>query len=428
MMLSSPKFSLRIAAVMAAIVAAAPMAAQQAAQPRTLGAPDATYAEPFSSVRPGAIRELSNGRVIVSDARDKVVQQIDFRTGTAIPIGREGSGPGEFALPMGLYPAPGDTTFLFDPMNSRFMVIGPDAKPANSFRVETERQTPASDTRARPVPAPGAAGGGQRITMGGMGFFARSSDAMGRLYAESSPFVMGPNGPSSADTAAVLRYDRRSGAIDTMTWVKLQANNAQVSSAGGGGMNVRIGGANPLVPRDEWTVFPDGKIAVVRAADYHVDWILPNKSVVRSAAIRYTPIRMTDADKAEEEELRNRARSNSMMITMSNDNGRRSGGATMGPGANAPPLEPLTDWPDAKPAFRPGQASVQARPNGELWVRRTERAGAKGTLYDVINASGAVTHQVRIPDGWTLVGFGNGTVYTTKLDEDDLVYLQRHRM
>ena len=61
-------------------------------------------------------------------------------------------------------------------------------------------------------------------------------------------------------------------------------------------------------------------------------------------------------------------------------------------------------------------------------MRRTERAGAKGTLYDVINAQGAVSHQVRIPDGWTLVGFGNGTVYTTKLDEDDLVYLQRHRL
>jgi len=418
---SSP--NLRIAA-MAVAFAAVPLAAQQPAQPRTLPAPDATFAESFSSVGVGAVRELSNGRVVVADPRDKVVQQIDFRTGSAITIGREGSGPGEFAMPMRLYPAPGDTTFLFDPLNSRFMVIAPDAKPVTTFRVETERQAPPNDTRARQVPG---AAGPQRIVMGGMGFFARVSDAMGRLYAETPGFAMGPNGPVTSDTAAVLRFDRVSGVIDTMTWVKLAASNTQVTG-GANNMSVRIGGSNPLAPRDEWTVFPDGRIAVVRAADYHVDWILPNKSVVRSSAIRYTPIRMTDADKAEEEALRNRARQGQMMITMNNDNGRRSGGATMGPGPNAAPLEPLTDWPELKPPFRPGTASVQARPNGELWVRRTERAGAKGTLYDVINAQGAVTHQVRIPDGWTLVGFGNGTVYTTKLDEDDLVYLQRHRL
>ncbi len=71
--------------------------------------------------------------------------------------------------------------------------------------------------------------------------------------------------------------------------------------------------------------------------------------------------------------------------------------------------------------------SVLARPNGELWVQRTEPAGAKGTLYDVLNAAGVVTHQMRIQDGWRLVGFGNGTVYTTKTDADDPVYLQRHR-
>jgi hypothetical protein len=117
-----------------------------------------------------------------------------------------------------------------------------------------------------------------------------------------------------------------------------------------------------------------------------------------------------------------------MSIAMSAGPGGTQRSATMGPPPNAPPLEPLTDWPEVKPPFRPGQASVLARPNGELWVRRTEAAGAKGALYDVLNAQGAATHQVRLPEGWTLVGFGNGTIYTTKLDEDDLVYLQRHRM
>jgi hypothetical protein len=423
MLPSSPKSSIGIAAL-AAVMCAAPLAAQQPAQPRNLPAPDATYSEPFSMVSVGGVRELSNGRVIVTDPRDKILQQIDFRGGSAVTIGREGSGPAEFGMPMRVFGAPSDTTFLFDPLNQRFMVIDPTAKPVTTFRVEPERPAPQTDSRARPVPG---GGGPQRTVIGGTSFFARTSDAMGRLYAETPGFAMGPDGPVTSDTAALIRYDRASGKLDTMTFVKLQPQNTQVSG-GQNNMRVTVGGSNPLTPRDEWTVFPDGKIAVVRVADYHVDWILPNKSVVRSAPIRFTPLRVGDADKAEEEALRNRNRQNQMSVSMSMGAGGAQRSASMGPGPNAPPLTPLEDWPDVKPPFRAGAASVQARPNGELWVRRTERAGAKGTLYDVINSQGAVSHQVRIPDGWTLVGFGNGTVYTTKLDEDDLVYLQRHRL
>ena len=59
-------------------------------------------------------------------------------------------------------------------------------------------------------------------------------------------------------------------------------------------MNVRIGGANPLTPRDEWTVFPDGRVAIVRAATYRVDWVLANGTKQSSAPIKYTPVRMGD--------------------------------------------------------------------------------------------------------------------------------------
>jgi hypothetical protein len=236
---------------------------------------------------------------------------------------------------------------------------------------------------------------------------------------------MGPNGPVQADSAPLLRYDRATQRTDTLGYVTLAKSNIQTSGSRGN-MSMMIGGGNPLMPRDEWSVFPDGRVAIVRAADYRIDWVGATGTKNSTSSIRYTPIRITEADKREEEELRERNRGNAIMISRTVDNGGARSSATMGGGANRPPLPPMTDWPDVKPPFRSGAASVQARPNGELWVRRTESAGAKGTLYDVINASGLVTHQVRIPEGWTLVGFGRGTIYTTKLDEDDLVYLQRH--
>ncbi len=402
-----------IPAVALGVLTASSLAAQ--GTPRALPAPNATFAEPFSSVGVGTVRELSDGRLIIADARDKILQRIDLRSGQAVAVGREGSGPAEFGMPLRVFGAPSDTTLLFDPLNSRYLVIGPDAKPLTTFRTESDA----------PAQRGGGPGGG-RVMIGGGGLFARVADARGRLYGEASPISLDEEGrPKSADSTAIVRFDRATRRLDTLAYVKLPVNNAQVTG-GSNNMMVRIGGSNPLVPRDEWTVFPDGRVAIVRASDYHVDWIMPNGTKRSTPAVRYTPVRMNAAEIRYEEGLRNAARANQMSIMMTQDNGGSRRTAQMGPPPGAPPLEPLTDWPEVKPAFRPGFQSVIARPNGELWVRRTEGASAKGTLYDVFNTAGTLAYQVRVQDGWTLVGFGNGTVYTTKKDEDDLVYLQRH--
>jgi hypothetical protein len=411
------------ALVAAAVLVSFPSAAT-AQQARALPAPDATYDEPFSAV--SGLRELSNGRVVVADARDKVVQLIDLAAQSATKIGREGSGPGEYGLPLRLFGAQRDTSMLYDPLNQRYVTIAPDGKPVGEFRTEVAPPPrPAGD--APVTRQAGAPQGGPAAFSLNIGIPA-AVDARGRLYFESAGFSRGADGaPVSADSAVITRFDRATKKLDSLAWVKLPKANTQISGSQG---NVRmvVGGANPLAIRDQWAVFPDGRLAIVRGADYHVDWILPNGARTSSAPIMYTPLRFTDADRKEEEARRNAARGNQMMITMDAGAGGTRRSAQMGPGPNAPPLEPLDNWPEVKPPFRPGQGAVWARPNGELWVRRMEPAGAKGTLYDVITFAGAVSHQVRVPDRTNLVGFGNGTVYTTKADEDDLLYLQRHRM
>ncbi len=391
-----------------ALLAALPSASiAQQGQPRALPNPDASFEEPFTLV--SGLRELSNGRLLVADARDKILSLVDLTAGSAAKIGREGSGPGEYNLPFRLYAAAADTTFLFDPGNSRYLVIHPDGKPGANFRVE--------------APVSGNTGGGVRL--GGFSM-ARQVDARGRLYFEQPGFSQGPNGvPQQADSAPIVRYDRATQKFDTMAFVRLQKSNVQVSG-GANNQRVMIGGANPLAPRDEWAVFPDGRVAVVRYEPYRVEMISPTKQRTTGAALRYTPIRMTDADRKEEEEVRRRQSAGGLrMMVIDGPEGRRMS-ASVGGGGPLPDLPPLTDWPATKPPFRAGLASVWARPNGDLWVRRLEPAGAKGALYDVINARGDVAFQVRFPVGVNLVGFGNGTIYTTKADEDDLLYLQRH--
>jgi hypothetical protein len=263
-----------------------------------------------------------------------------------------------------------------------------------------------------------------------MGFsMARAADDRGRLYYEQPGFSMSPDGrPQQSDSAAVLRYDRATKKTDTLAMVRLPKANTQVTG-GGGNVQVMMGVANPLAARDEWTVFPDGRVAIVRAEPFRVDWVMPNGTTRTGATIAYAPLRVTDADKKEEEALRLKRSSQGVrMMVTDGPEGRRTSASVGGGGGPQFTPPPITDWPATKPPFRQGQASVWARPNGELWVRRLEPAGAKGALYDVINAQGAVTHQVRIDAGIELVGFGNGTVYTTRADEDDLLYLQRRRM
>src|SRR5512141_3017376 len=50
----------------------------------------------FTSI--SSVRELHDGRVILSDPRDRGLVLVDFRTGRVEPIGRKGQGPGEYGL------------------------------------------------------------------------------------------------------------------------------------------------------------------------------------------------------------------------------------------------------------------------------------------------------------------------------------------
>jgi hypothetical protein len=78
------------------------------------------------------------------------------------------------------------------------------------------------------------------------------------------------------------------------------------------------------------------------------------------------------------------------------------------------------------PPFLANGTALAFSNDGYLWVRRTGPAGQPPT-YDVIDRAGNLAAKVVLPQRTRLAGFGNGTVYTVRLDEDDLQYLQRHR-
>jgi hypothetical protein len=382
----NPLRPLPAAGLLAVLVAAAPAALRSQSVPRvSLGRAEAQLNEPFDNVT--AVRELSDGRVIVADRFARTVTLADFRAGTATAIGREGQGPGEYAFPAGLVALPGDTTLLVDPGQRRFLVIGPAARPTGLLSF------------------PGNMMGLLRV---------RGSDRQGRIYLQGNEMSGLQPGARLPDSVSVLRWDRARDRIDTLGRIKVPG----IQSATSGSANARsvVMRVQPFSPQDDWAVGADGQVGVVRVGGYHVEWWKPAGQKLTGPAVAYKPVAISQADKDRYKAASNNPRGGFRMTV--EGQGR--------PGTAAPPPPPSLsepDWPEFKPAFRDGTSQVA--PDGSLWVQRY--GGAEAPLaYDVFDASGRLTRQVVMPKGARLVGFGARGLYVAITTEDELETLARY--
>lgn len=397
--------------VPAAVALASPTVRAQQVPTRTIAPLDVEYAEPFSQVR--AIRELRDGRVIVSDPRERTLQLIDLRRGRATAIGREGRGPLEWGLPGGLLAVQGDTTLVVDTGNGRYLVVGPDGRAVRTFN-------PVADVAVAPRGDAGRGGHGGPILIGIMGN-ARASDAQGRLYYQGLDHEPGTGGGvAERDSVPIVRYTARTRAQDNVAWLRLAARSVSMRG-GGGGANVLMGhgSARPFDSGDEWTVFSDGRIAVARVAGYRVEIIHPDGRRAAGPVVAYPPVRVTEADKEQWRE-QERAANLGVRATAGEHGGniQRSVGRV--------PVQEPAEWPATKSPFLGN--SVWAAPSGETWVVRTRAAADRVPTADVFNARGRLIARVVLPAATQLVGFGARHVYLVRTDDYGLQYLRRYAL
>jgi hypothetical protein len=362
---------------------------------RTYAKHDVEYAEPFSQIV--GLRELSDGRVVIADARDKILQIIDFKGGAPKKIGREGSGPGEWLTLSRLLAYPGDTTLMPDQQNNRMLVIAPDGTPVRTMT---------------PPAAPSAAG--TSIQISGSGFLsARFADARGRLYYQETAFGFSGNAPPGvADSSPVVRHDLKTHTTDTITYVKrAPAGKPTVIQSGGGTISTTV--ALPFAPLEVWGALPDGRVVVARPTDYHVEFAAARGPRTAGARVQYTPVPVTAAEKKAYIDRQKAAAA-----------GRR---AVVNGVAITPPAPPEpTEWPPTLPPFEAG--ALFTTPAGETWVLRARGAADLVPTFDVFNGEGRNIARVVLPKGTTLAGFGAKSVYLFRTDDDGLQYLQRYSM
>ena len=357
-----------------------------------LGEAEAAYAESFSVV--STVRELDNGRVLVADPLGQVVVRLDLDAGTTDTIGSIGEGPAEYRQPDAVWPLPGGRTLLVDLGNGRLTELGPELE--------------FGETRPYAMGDPPQGG----LVMA----LPQAVDAQGRLYFGDMS-GMG----AQADSAHVLRLDLESGAVDSLGMFKL-AGTTRRESGGPNNRNVQVTQI-PLSPEDAWGVSGDGRLAIVRSGNYHVDWVAEDGSVTSGPPVSYTPVGIGQAEKRDWRDGRSET-GGGLGMSVSIENGAVS--IRVSRGGVSPDSDDDLDgyeWPEVMPAFYGRPVPVDGL--GRAWVRRHRGAGEL-PVYDVFGGSGEREMTVELPAGRRVVSFGDGKLYAVRMDEYGLQYLERY--
>jgi len=359
------------------------------------GTPIKAITEPFTVI--GGVRELPGNKAVVVDRQEKKVVMANFTTGGVTPIGRNGSGPGEYAYPVSLFSGPGTDTWVGDPQAGKIHVVKADGKVVDGI-----------------LPPEGE---------GGMSLLVpRAVDASGRLYYQSFPRPE-PGKTPNADSMAILRWDRAAKRIDTLGKVP---SGMSVNTSGSSGNNMRVMiSSKPLAAVPVWTALPDGRVVIVQPSPYRVDVLGLNKSVTHGPTQPYTPIKMTAAER---NAYRAALKTSSPIGITRTVGGGTGGGSNVSTSVQSPAAReiPDEDFPAVMPPFS-GQGAVLISPDGEIWVLRTRPASDKVPTYDIFNSAGQLTGKATLKPNSTVVGFGAGVVYVARQDpEDDLRYLEKY--
>ena len=336
------------------------------------------------------VRPLGDGRLLVNDVYRKRLLMLDptLKRGTVLADTTAATEHAYGTGLSGMIPFQGDSTLVLDVASGAFAVIDPAGRFA--------RILPAPKTVANVV-----------VQNGGPNGF----DHAGGLLFRVGPRSVYPQVPSNfnGDTTflepggtVVRRVNVASWRSDTIVTLTGPPGRNYVS--GKAATASRRMASSPLNFADDIAVMHDGTLAVVRAADYHVDWIGPNGRPISTAPIRTDWLPISAAGK--------RAIIDSIRMRDSLEDALQIASAVAR--GEAPPnfqrayVLP-TDLPDAWPPFVSGRAQVDAEDH--LWVLIRRGTLETGSIYDIINRAGARVERVQLPPASGLVALGPGIVY-----------------
>jgi hypothetical protein len=364
---------------------------------RDLPKPVKEIDDPFSMV--SAATEFKPGQLVIVDGVEGKLSIADFAKGTHSPLGRTGSGPGEYRVPGGAFRLPGDTLWVLDAGQMRFVVFNPDLSPGTTFPFMMFDQTTSSALTPFAI------------------------DDRRRVYAYSMAIQVGRGGGRAAvqipDSVGLVRVDPRGDAPRTeITRVRFPTSGKPEMTFSADGRSMLYKMAYPgLVAADAYAVFPDGRVAVVRGSNYSVTFFDAAGTPSAPIAVPYERFRVTDADKkAEFDEFKRLVDEQKGAIQRNIPAGMTMSIEVMQPAEWTPEFPPLSPLP----------YGVHAAPDGRLWLRRATPTRLNAEQWDVLDRAGTLVARWKLPPKTSIVAVGaHNVVYAVRTDEDDLRYIQR---
>ena len=443
-MMHTPSIRLLTRAALLAIAGTTTLAAQSLPPVRKLGpVTRVSPADVLGSV--SSVRPLPGGRVLVNDIVRRQVVLLDsaFAREVVVADTTAATANAYGARAGGLIAYRGDSSLFVDPASLSMLVIDGAGKVARVMAVP--RPNDAQFMVGGPFGTPGFDSNGRIVYRG---------FTLPNIPPPPAPGERTIRVPEQPDSAPILRVALGTRALDTASFFKIPKTKANVTQGDNGRMSVTMV-MNPMPVVDDWTLLPDGTLAIVRGADYHVDWIAPEGTRTSTPKIPFEWQRLSDEQKVVFLDSAKTAMEATRQRAMAGNGGgniviaggpggaggpppgagggggivmRFEGGGPPGAGGGPAPaggapiqmsmpsinMIPPAELPDYRPAF--GTGATRADLDGNLWVR-TSKVHDGGPVYDVIDRKGALIDRVAFPFGRVIAGFGPGVVYMGVRDD-----------
>jgi hypothetical protein len=323
--------------------------------------------------------ELSDGRVVFTDTKNKLFLRGDLKGGKVDTLGRRvdslapQASPGDYKFPGWVAHLAGDTIALVDFSAIRTTLWSEAGKPIRVLPIE-------------------AVAGNTPVLL---------YDTVGHGYKIDYQAVIGGGEPGRAirpDSIPVLRLTLKGGAVDTIALLA----GPEYGDATFGEQTQQA--AKVFAPNDFFGVLPDGTAWVARGRENRVDWRSPDGRWTTGKTHAYRRVPVTQADK---DRVLAQVREHGKQFGMPQD------------------LQIVYPFAESKPPFD----FALGRASGEVWLQRPRSDDESPLVYDVFDRKGVWNREVRFPEGSTLAGFGRGeAVYGSVKNEDGTRSVARFRI
>ncbi len=415
---------------------------------RPLGPVRATSQPTFAAIT--NIRALSDGRVLVNDATGRRVTLLDANLANATTVldSIAGAANSYSAGNGGLLAYRADTTLMVDLASLAIVAIDPTGKIA----------------RVTPLSAPNRSAYTSMVTSQAFSSEAAVSRSFGIVFEAvyQAPPGLGASSVTytEGDTDVIRAYDMATGTSTMLASIGLGAGTVIHSTSTGFTSDPPRFRAWPFRAHDDWAVMTDGSIAVVRGADYHVDWINTDGTHSASPPVAHAwkyysaadKVRIADSINAvaapkDSATIRSWRRDSAAVANGKGDSvqaaRRASAEADWGKDRfKARMLELIAKGPEPRPTFDPALepseipdtlpalslfgGTVRADADNELWIPARQPSPVRtGTIYDIVNRQGKLIDRREVPLNAAIAGFGPGGVVYLTVGDDGAKKLER---